>query len=394
VRVRTIELRLIAAVLSVGWTLTAGLVLLAYRPGGPLDLVVGLAAALPIPIAIAGLLWPPVARSGSAFAAFVWLGLATILVMVPAMGGVVRQLATQGPQTLVPSLEAGYPWLLALLGTALFSGLGIARHWLGETAVRRRRLVRGALIAVAATSLAGVAFAGAALANELTIRDRPTGTSRFGPVGADLEPPMCDEPMVAAPAARVEIALTGQVDGRPLGSVDIEGVRSGADVRWRAFVATTRQLGQFGAARVAESTWLLAPATGWQRQVVPSVPNDSLDREVLLRAIESGSRPAAETHGLAYVEGALARHCRIAIDGLAFAAAFPQVQFLVGRADLSTWRGELDYWVFADRQLGRASGGVSGHAGQIVEGGLRGQLRATMIAVERNRAHDVVPPAP
>ncbi len=392
-RVRTIELRLIAAVLSVGWTLTAGLVLLAYRPGGPLDLVVGLTAAFPIPIALAGLLWPPVARGGSAFAAFVWLGLATILVMAPAIGGVLRQLATQGPQTLVPSLEAGYPWLLALLGTGLFSGLGVARRWLGETAVRRRRLVRGTLIAVAATSLAGVAFAGAALANELTIRDRPTGSSRFGPVGATLEPPMCDEPVRAGPGARVEISLTGQVDGRPLGSVDVDGVRSGNDVRWRAYVATVRQLGQFGAARIDGTTWLLAPATGWQRQVVPSTPVDSLDRQVLVQAIESGSRPAAETHGLAYVEGALARHCRIAVDGAAFGGAFPQVQFLTGQADLSTWRGELDYWVFADSQLGRVSGRLNGHAGGIVEGGLQGNLLVTMSAVERDRAHHVAPPA-
>ena len=385
---------MIAAVLSVGWTLTAGLVLLAYRPGGPFDLVVGLAAAFPIPVAIAGLLWPPVARGGSAFAAFVWLGLATILVMAPAIGGVLRQLATQGPQTLLPSLEAGYPWLLALLGTALFSGLGIARRWLGETAIRRRRLVRGALIAVAATSLAGVAFAGAALANELTIRDRPAGTSRFGPVGSALEPPMCDEPVHAGPGARVEISLTGQVDGRPLGSVDIDGVRSGTDVRWRAYVATVRQLGQFGAARIGGSTWLLAPATGWQRQVVPSTPVDGLDRQVLAAAIELGSRPAAETHGLAYVEGALARHCRIAVDGQAIGGAFPQVQYLTGSADLATWRGELDYWVFADGQLGRVSGRLSGHAGGIVEGGLQGHLRLTMIAVERDRAHRVPAPAP
>ncbi|MDQ2964705.1 MAG: hypothetical protein M3R57_02525, partial [Chloroflexota bacterium] len=87
-RVRTFELRLIAAALSAGWTLTAFLVLLAYRPGGPFDLVVGVAACLPIPLAVAGLVWPPVAREGQAFPWLVWLGLGTLLVLAPSIGGV------------------------------------------------------------------------------------------------------------------------------------------------------------------------------------------------------------------------------------------------------------------------------------------------------------------
>src|SRR5207244_4325268 len=42
-RVRSFELRLIGAALTVLWTLAAGLVLLGYRPGGPIDLAVGVA---------------------------------------------------------------------------------------------------------------------------------------------------------------------------------------------------------------------------------------------------------------------------------------------------------------------------------------------------------------
>ena len=34
-------------------------------------------------------------------------------------------------EALLPSLEASYPWSLALLGTSLFSGFGIARRILG-----------------------------------------------------------------------------------------------------------------------------------------------------------------------------------------------------------------------------------------------------------------------
>jgi hypothetical protein len=392
VRVRIFELRLIALVLSAAWTLTAALVLLGYRPGGPLDLVVGLAAGLPIPIALAGVAWPPVARGGTAFAALVWLGLATILVLLPAIVGVASQLAARGPQTLVPSLEAGYPWILGLLGTALFSGLGLARRWLGETSLRRRRLVRGALIAVGATSLAGVAFAGAAFANELALRDRPTTASRYGPVGVDASPPPCDQPVIVGPGGLVAIAVSGDVDGRPLGTVDVRGIRDGTNFRWLAYVATVRELGQYGAARVGGGAWELAAGGAWRAVVPANQLTDGLDRQVVIEAIESGSRPAAETHGLARIEGALARHCRIAIDGTAFRAAFPAVERLVGASDLHTWRGELDYWVFADGQVGRVSGGVSGHGGGIIQGGLQGRLRATMNATERDRVHPITAP--
>jgi hypothetical protein len=393
VRVRIFELRLIALALSVAWTFTAALVLLGYRPGGPLDLVVGLAAALPIPIAVAGMIWPPVARGGDAFAGLVWLGLATLLILVPAIGGILTQLLSRGPQTLVPSLEAGYPWLLALLGTALFSGLGVARRWLGDTELRRRRLVRGALIAVAATSLAGLLFAGAAVGNELAIRDRPIGGSRFGPVGGDRTPPMCEVPVEVGGGARVQVILGGDVDGRPLGTVDLRGVRQGNDVRWLAYVATVRELGQYGGARIGSTAWSLRPGSGWN-QAPPDLVTDNLDRQVVEEAIEAGSRPAAETHGLSFIEGARARHCRIAMDGNAFRAAFPAIAHLVGDLDLATWRGELDYWVFADGAIGRVAGSISGHAGGIVEGGLQGRLRATMIAIERDEPHPVAAPIP
>ena len=38
-RVRRFELRLVAGALVAGWTIAAVLVLLGYRPGGPLDLL-------------------------------------------------------------------------------------------------------------------------------------------------------------------------------------------------------------------------------------------------------------------------------------------------------------------------------------------------------------------
>jgi hypothetical protein len=308
--------------------------------------------------------------------------------------GVVLQLTARGPQTLVPSLEAGYPWLLGLLGTATFSGLGVARRWLGETALRRRRLVRGTLLAVAATAIAGLGFAGAALANEVALRDLPVSGSRYGPTGASVDPPMCDEPVHLSQAALVQIVLEGEVDRRPLGRVDVRGVRNDDDFRWLAYVATVRELGQYGGARINARAWSLERNGVWRSVPAAQVGGDGLDRQVFLGVIESGSRPAAETHGLSRIEGALARHCRIAIDGTAFRAAFPAVEHLVGDVDLTTWRGELDYWVFADRGVGRVDGGISGHGGGIVADGLQARLDATMNATERDRPHPIRAPAP
>ena len=392
VRVRTFELRLIAVALFAGWTITAGLVLLAYHPGGPIDLLVGLGAGLPILVALAGLAWPPVARGSRAFAVLVWLGLGSLLVLAPSIGGLLNQLLARGPQTLLPSLEAAYPWLLALLGTSLFSGLGIARRSLGETAVRRQRFVRGSLIALGLTAVVGSAFAAVAIGNDLALRNRPVGDSRFGPVDTEREPPSCDDPLVVGRSARVDVTLTGDVDGRPLGTVDLRGVRAGSDFRWLAYVATNEELGQHGAARIGATAWLQSPATGWRTAATSEVAAETLDTQVLAEALEPGTRAVAEMHGVSFFEGARARHCRVAIDGPTFRAAFPQVRWLVGSADLARWRGELDYWVFVDGELGQVSGSVNGDAGAIVDRGLQGRLRATMIATERDRSHTVTRP--
>ncbi len=392
-RVRTFELRLIAVVLIAGWTTTAGLLLLAYHPGGPMDVLVGLAAGLPMVIALAGVAWPPVARGNRAFALVVWLGLATLLLLAPSIGGLLDQLLTRGPQTLLPSLEAAYPWLLALLGTSLFSGLGLARQSLGGRSIRRRRAVRGVLVALVLTLAVGSVFTVVAVGNDVAIRDLPASSSRFGPTDADKEPPVCDDPLSVGRTARLDLSLNGNVDGHPLGTVVISGIRSGSDLRWLAYVATNAELGQFGAARLDGSGWTLDPRTGWRDVAPEQLAGETIDAQVLGAALQPGARVVAEMHGVSFFEGARARHCRVAIDGPTFRAAFPQVRWLVGDADLARWRGELDYWVFVDGELGSVSGMVDGNAAGIVDGGLQGRLRASMTATERDRDHTVVRPA-
>jgi hypothetical protein len=386
-------LRLIAGALVAAWTLTGALVLLAYRPGGPLDLVVGAAAGLPALMAVVGLAWPPVARGSRAFAAMVWLGFGSLLLLLPSMGGVATQLQARGPQTLLPSLEAAYPWALALIGTSLFAGLGVARRMLGGNSFRRPRLVRGVALGVMSSAAIASLFASVAVANELALRDRPAPDSRFGPTDPRLEPPICAEPPRAGATARVDALLTASVDTRPTGTVDVRGVRAGGDFRWLAYVATDRALGQFGAARIDREGWRLDPRTGWRRTTAGEVEGMDLDAQLIRVALEAGSRDAAEDYGIEFHEGARARHCRVAIDGAGFRSAFPGVEHLVGDASLERWRGELDYWVFADGEVGRVAGSVNGDAASIGETGLQGTLRATMIAIERDREHAITRPA-
>ena len=255
-RVRRLGLRLIGVGLVFAWGLAAALILLAYRPGGPLDVIVGITMLVPVGIALASVVWPPLARREVTHAMIVALGLATLLVLLPSIGGVWNQLQALGSQTLLPSLEAAYPWLLALIGTSLYAGFGQARRMIGGNAGRRRRLRIGTAIAAALTLLAGTAFGGAAIANEFALRDLvgPRVASRFGPteLGVGVEPPPCDGRLVAGLTSRLNARFVGSIDGRQIGTVDLAGQRAGSGFRWLAYVATDRELGQYGAARRAD----------------------------------------------------------------------------------------------------------------------------------------------
>ena len=392
VRVRTIELRLIAAALVTCWALAAAIVLLGYRPGGPVDLAVGAAAAGPVAIAIAGLIWPPAARGQRAFTAMICLGIATLLVLVPSIIDVSDQLVRGGAQTLLPSIEAAYPWGLALLGTSLFAGFGIARRLLGETAMRRRRLVRGVAVASILAVATGSLFTAVAMANELALRDQPTPSSRYGPTDSEAEPPACDDPLSVGSTARIELDLEADLDGHSIGTVDLAGDRNGSDFRWLAYAATTRELGLHGSARIGDDAWVREPFGGWHRAPELEVADWSIDLQAFEAALSDGPRAAAELHGVDLIEGARARHCRIAIDGPTFRAAFPPVVWLAGEADLGRWRGQLDYWAFLDGQLGRVTGSINGDAGAILEGALQGTVRVSLSATSRGRDVRIDPP--
>ena len=378
-------MRLIGGSLVACWMVSGGLILLTYRPGGPLDLVVGLTTIGPIVIALAGVVWPPVARGDVAFPAIVWLGLIGLLCLIPSIAGILPQLTTFGSQTLLPSIEAVYPWLVALLATSLFSGFGIARRWQGGAAIRRRRMLTGVAIALAATALSGAAFGVAAVANDMALRDRPTAASRFGPTTGTGQPPLCDMPLAAGTTARLTLHLEGTIDLRRLGSIDVAGVRAGDDFRWQAYVATSDELGLYGEARSGRQGWIRTPSSDWHLVPADSVGDGTLDEQALAVALSEDYRATAE--------GARARRCRVAIDGEIFERAFPPVRLLVGTADLHRWRGQLDYWVFLDGEVGQVAGSINGEATAVVPEAIQGTVEVLLTATERGDGLVVYPPA-
>ena len=115
------------------------------------------------------------------------LGFGSLLMLLPSIGGVLNQLLALGSQTLLPSAEAAYPWLLALLGTSLLTGFGLARRIHGRRgAPATPGRSSGIAIAIVLTTAAGALFAGVAVANELALaRVRRPASSRYGPTDAD-----------------------------------------------------------------------------------------------------------------------------------------------------------------------------------------------------------------
>ena len=393
-RVRVFEMRLLAAGLTALWAATSLLVLVAYRPGGPIDLLVGVVMLVPAGIAAVGIAWPPVAQGSLLFRVIGALAVGTGLLLLPSLASLWRQIADRGLQTLVPSAEAGYPWALAILGTSLFSALGLARRVLGPRARRRARLTTALAAGVGVGLLTATLLASVAVANDLALAGKSTGSSQFGPTDPTKLPPTCDGPITAGGTARLALSLTGSIDGRSMGGARVRGARSGLDFSWTSEVATVEALGLGGAASLGGRGWIREPGTSWDQVSASAVDDESLDLAVLDEALNTAARAAAEEIGFAYVEGAGARHCRVAIDGDTFRRAFPQVRWLAGDADLHRWRGELDYWIFTDDQLGRVDAWIEGEGFTLQPGAIQGRLEAILTATDRGSQISIVAPGP
>jgi hypothetical protein len=347
------------------------------------------------------IVWPPLALGDRAALLIRWLALASLLVLVPTILELLRSLAAGGRQTLLPSLETAYATLAALFMTCLFAGLGIAREMLGQTALRRRRFLLGTIIALALTSVAAAAFGGATLANDIALRDRQPATSAWGPTDPAIVPPDCDGDLRVGTFAAVDVSASGDVDGQGLGGAVMAGRRSFRDETWHASFATVWGDGESGYTRVGDAAWSDTTGRAWIR--LPA--NGTADRETLDRAVVAGAlapdtRVAAEDRGIELVGGARARHCRTAISGAVALDAFPILHWLAGGtpleelAELDAWRGDVDWWVFGDGELGMATVTVSGQPGGWPLAGLRGTLTARLTALDRDVPRVLAPPEP
>ncbi len=391
-RVRLFELRLLAVALTLLWAAGGGVVLIGYRPGGPWDLLVGVAASLPLPVAVAAIVWPPLVTSNRGSIGVFWIGLIAALLLAPALAALTGQVIAGGYQPLMPSVEVVYPWAAALLATGLYTGLGLSRRLIAGTGFGRRRILAAVSFAFVSTAVIGVGFAGVSLADNAALNGKPAAYSRFGPTSASLMPPRCDQPLAGAPSAELAMTLSGNVDGRGIGTVDLSGKRSGEQFSWTASVVRPDLLGDYGAVRTNSAAWAMSPNWTWHRVEAQSLASDMLDDTVLSNALTPGNRATAEDRGLEYVEGARARHCRIAVDGPIFEAAFPQMVWLIGDANVSTWRGELEYWIFGDGEVGKVVGYVNGNSGSILPHGLLATVNITLTATDRGSSITIAAP--
>ena len=209
-----------------------------------------------------------------------WSGSAAgcLLLLVPSIADVTGQLGGRGVQTLLPSVEAAYPWVLGLLGTCLFTGFGIARRRLGRggdapTAARSQAWrSRPSWRSAAAWSSARSRWATSSpcatgspprrgSARPTSIASRRRATARWGSV----RPP-------GSPSTS-----TGRSTARRSGTIELAGERWRSDVRWLAYVATTRDLGLHGAAVIGNDTWLREPFAGWRRSTATEIGRADVD---------------------------------------------------------------------------------------------------------------------
>jgi hypothetical protein len=401
--------RLLAVCLLGLWTGLAIVILIAYRPGGPWDALVAAAAFAPVCIAAIAVVRPPMPdpegrdlwRSRAALA---WIGLLACLLVASMLVLEVRILAAGGDQALLPSLEVTYALILAIGFLSIYAALGVTRGeappgWRGHG-----RLVHALGIAVVMCVGAAFLMGGAAVANDLALRDQPRAPSRFGPTDTTTTPPGCDVPVTLGPGAAVDIAAGASIDGTSIGTAAISGVRQGLDESWSGSVETEFATVQAGYTRLGDHAWLsVGPSQPTARRADPfgMMGADALTLDGPVVAMLTATDPTivAEDLGVELVEGARARHCRTAVDGPTALDTFLPLRWLAGGQllrvthPLTEWRGTLDWWVFTDGQLGQASVIINGYPGEAwPTSGIQGAMEAKLTALDRTLEHPVTPP--
>ena len=374
VRVRTFELRLIGAALVACWVVAAGARAASAigRAARSISLV-GLADAVPIAIALAGL------RLAAGDAAAVarsrrWSGWASARCCSSSPRSSMSSTSSRHAAPRPSCRRSRRP----IRGASRCSGRACspASGSPGGCSASRRcgggGSSRGVVVATSSRRRgrrSSPASRWPTSWRSATGRRRRRASAR--PIRED-EPPPCDGPLAAGPHGPSRAPPRGRPStaGRSARSTS-PATAIGGDFRWLAYAATDAGAGpaRRGADRRRDA-WI----RGARRRLAAGRPRSRsptgrVDLQALETALTDGNRAAAEVHGVDVIEGARARHCRIAIDGPTFRSAFPQVELARRRRrHLDRWRGELDYWVFLDGQLGRVVGSVNGDAGAIRRG--------------------------
>lgn len=401
--------RLLAILLLVLWVGVAVTIVLTYRPGGPWDILVAAAAFAPVLIAAGAVVRPPLARVGHPEArranlAVAWVGLVAALLVGAFLVLQVRVSAERGDPTLLPSLEVAYALVLAVGSLSLYAALGISGIPARPGSRAQGRMLHATGLAVIMTAITTGLLAGAALANDLAIRDQPMGPSRFGPTDPTLTPPTCDTPVRLGPSAVVEIEAQAVIDGTSVGSSSIQGVRQGLDESWSGSAESDFVRARAEYVRVGPRAWLGRGAAAPSRiRVDPfglaGTDGLTLDGPVVATLTATQPGVVAEDLGVGIVSGARARHCRTAVNGPTALATFLPLRWLAGGQlltvthPLEEWRGTLDWWVFTDGQLGLASVDIHGYPGEAwPTSGIAGTLSARLTALDRDVPQSVSPP--
>ncbi len=418
-RVRSLRLRLLAAVAALAWGAAAVAVLVAYRPGDPVAPLVAATPIVGVLASLAALAWPPLVRSHRASALVMWVEILGLLLLLPSAANLVSALRGRTGLPFLPSAEDAYGWFLALAAASLFAGLGASRRLLGATSMRAPRAALAALIAVALLALGSGVSGVAMLGTELAY----TSAARVAPLASAEQPvpPSCSQLPDVADTAGVSIEAEARAGSQVIGSVSLAGTRAGTDERWSATltgwpVDTGREPSSLGYVRVGSSAWLRSGTAPWSsvpvdETIIPYVEvgatpapvivqdRETLDSEVLRVALASPARLAAEDVGLELVDGVRARHCRLLAGGSIALQAFRPLRWLLGEAPLSDrssiadWRGSLDWWILPGGRLAVASVSVEG-LNPGWPGGLQTTLQATLTSKPLPAAPSITAPAP
>lgn len=378
--------RPLAALLTVTWATLALALLATPATAGSTHLLLCLAAFVPALVSAAAIAWP-VAPDGRWGWAVGWLGVSALLLAIPfaiLIGGL---LAAGVAKPIVPSAGIAYAGLLAVLATTVYGAYGWpAARRVSRAGPHPTGHLRPALVGLALTGLVAATGGIALAASDVSLAGVP---------------PDCRNVQIA-PYPRVTIDARADIDGTTIATATVSGERSGPDEHWS---------GAAGGDAVDDRTFEYALGGGSARlrtdtgewQIVgdaEAADQGHLDGRVGSFLAEPG-RPPVEDLGVDLVDGAPARHCRISVSGPHAVRAFLPLGWLLGRAPLDrgpalgVWRGDLDWWSFADGKLGRATALIGGHPSDAwTIPGLRGTLRAEMWVAERDVPRTIEEPLP